>query len=305
MTISKKSIFSLKRDKEELYLTQVFAYLLSFDKDFCAAFLNKISGNEFNSTIEKIEAEVVMDTCQPDIVISLGDDKKIVIENKIDASFTTDQIQRYKNNSEVCAVYLLYRTLTDIDQANLADDAISWSEVFLFINQYIKTLDNSDSVKKYLFDNFCLYLKEKGLAMEKVSWEIINGTRALQNLMEQIKIALQSFKKDKSIFNFKTVTNSTSSYTGWEVSLNKDESFAVYIQYSPTIIFSYFNDNYDWSKKYKNISKEIPELNWGNNNWLLNILKIIDGCFLCSSVDDQFSMIKKFIADSIDQFNKK
>ena len=58
--------------------------------------------------------------------------------------------------------------------------------------------------------------------MEQVGWEIINGTKALQHLLNQIKIALQSFKQNKSILNVNIVKGSTSSYTGWEVILNKD-----------------------------------------------------------------------------------
>ena len=127
-----------------------------------------------------------MENGQPDIIIDFSKNKRIAIENKISANFTLNQIENYCNNKNVEAVYLIYKTISDVKQACLAKKAISWSEVFLFAKKYLESMKDKKTIEYFLFQNFCSYLKEEGLAMERVTWEILKGTEALQNLIDHI-----------------------------------------------------------------------------------------------------------------------
>jgi len=300
-----KNIFSLKRNQDEPYLTQIFSYLLQFDPSFCRKFINEILKFRYDE-IDFIKAEEPMENGQPDIVIHFPGNKKIILENKISATFTLDQIEKYQKNKNVESVYLVYKTISDVDQACLAEKAVSWSEVFFFIKKYVESMKNVKTVKYFLFHNFCSYLKEEGLAMEKVTWEIIKGTKALENLINQIKAALESFKKKKEIIGFSTPYKSDK-YIGFRVTLDNKKEFEVNLLYYPTIIFSCFYNKGGSSNGYELLDKKIPavaEQGWTEEYWHLDSFGIEDRYYLSSSVEKQMDIIKELISNSIIRYNQ-
>jgi hypothetical protein len=300
-----KNIFSLKRKQDEPYLTQIFSYLLEFDSAFCKKFISEVLEVKFDEIIG-IKPEASMENGQPDMIINFSGNKTIAIENKISANFTLNQIENYLKNENVEAVYLIYKTISDVNQARLAKKAISWSEVFLFAKKYLASIKDETTIEYFLFQNFCSYLKQEGLAMERVTWEILKGIEALQNLINQIRCTLEAFKEKKEVLGVKNVSNSTSTYTGWEVILDKEEKFYVYLLYHPTIIFSYFCDKGEWAENYELINQKIPTLDyWDDSHWHLKSFELEKNHYLSSPVEDQMSIIKDFISRSIKRYNEE
>jgi len=299
-----RNIFSLKREKDEPYLTQIFSYLLELDSTFCKKFLNEMLELKFDEIVS-IKSEETLENGQPDIVINLSKNKRIAIENKITANFTLDQIEKYQKSRNVEAVYLIYKTISDPNQACLAKKAISWSEVYLFTENYLNSIRNEKTIEHFLFQDFCSYLKEKGLAMQRVTWEILRGAEALQNLIKQVRGTLETFKEKNEISGVNGAKNSTCNYTGWEILLGNEDKFYVYLIYYPTIILSYFYDNGDWSDQYELINKKIPALtDWQDDHWYLESFRVEDHHYLSSPIEEQILLIKNFISRSIQRYNE-
>ena len=119
-----------------------------------------------------------------------------------------------------------------------------------------------------------------------------------------------TFKEKKEIIGVNNLTNSTSSYTGWEVILDKkkEERFNVYLLYYPTTILSCFYDESDWSDDYELSNKKIPilaELYWADYHWHLDSFEIEEYHYLSSSVEEQIAIIKEFVSRSIARYNQE
>lgn len=196
-----KSVFSLSPNIDEPYLTQVFAFILKSDNQFCSFLVSNIFGLKSTGEILDIIPESSADSGRPDIVIRC-ENERIAVENKIDAAFTINQIERYK--TEFRYVFLIYRYLSEPAQANYATDSFTWYKIYSATKSYIQKLSDSYNViNKYLLKQFIAFLEETNMGAEKVSWEILDGTRSLFNLYTQILEALERLKGRKQIGKYK------------------------------------------------------------------------------------------------------
>lgn len=239
------------------------------------------------------------DSGRPDIVIKCENEQRIAIENKIDAAFTVNQIERYK--AEFKYVFLIYRYLSEPAQANYATDSFTWYKIYSATKSYIEQLpDNYNVINKYLLNQFLAHLEDTNMGAEKVSWEILEGTRSLFNLYTQIQEALERLKGRKLIGKYK-MGGTGVWYVGWQLLLDKKEDFNVYVHHYPFRFFSGFYDKDDWSSKYKRIREMYPDLNWVN--WyFLDELDFNKTHFLCFSVDEQVNTIVEFLEHSIQKY---
>lgn len=287
-----KSIFGLSSTKDEPYLTQVFSYLLESDRQFCNFLINDIFDLRLDTRVKEIVPEASADNGRPDIVLVCENSIRIAIENKIDASFTTNQLKRYKIEFEY--VILIYKFLSEPEQVDFATKSISWYSICSKIREYVHDLnDKYDLINKYLLTQFVGYLEETNMAIEKVSWEIQNGTKSLLNLFSQIMEAFERLKGNKQIMKYKSA-GSSSIYTGWEVTLDKEDSFSVYVFYDPLLVISSFYDVEDNSSKFKRLGELYPSINWASY-WHMETFDIGKNHFLCLSVDEQIGTIVEFL----------
>ncbi|TET52011.1 MAG: hypothetical protein E3J53_04120, partial [Desulfobacteraceae bacterium] len=234
------SIFSLRQTKDEPYLTQVFSFLLNSDEEFC----NFLITNVFNVTsagaVKTIEPERLSDSGRPDIAIKC-ENARIAIENKIGAEFTKDQVPRYQKDFDY--VFLFYKFLKDRQQANFCTESFTWYKIYSEVKRYIKSLPHDyDLIDRFILNQFIKYLEESGMGIEKVSWEIINGTKSLFNLYPLMAESFERLVKANEIESCKMCGQSYW-YYGWEVVIDEQDSFYVYLIYNPFNILTCFQDD--------------------------------------------------------------
>jgi len=285
------SIFSLSRIKDEPYLTQVFSFLLDSDRQFCNFLLENIFDLKNTGEVLQIIPEATTESGRPDIVIEC-EKTRIAIEDKIGADFVGDQIKKYKRECQY--VFLIYKYLTDPNQAKDATKYFTWHKIYSETKEYIESLPNNYGIiDRYLLEQFLQFLEETGMAMERVGWEIVNGAKSLLNLFAQITEAFERLKSMGQITDYSS-WSATSSYNGWQVTIGNDALY-VYVCYFPLFVFSYFFDKEDRSLEYKRVSEVHPELAfWERNSWHLGTLDIKETNFLCLTADKQIDAIVEF-----------
>ena len=294
------SIFGLSSREDEPYLTQVFSFVLESDKRFCNFLIKDVFELPLAGEIKKIIPEASSESGRPDITLEC-ENARIAIENKIGADFTDKQIERYKKEFEY--VFLIYKLLNDPEQAGFATKSFTWYDIYSIMKKYIQNLSYSyDAINKYLLNQFIYFLEETNMGIEKVSWEILNGTKSLLNLTAEISEALTRLKGKQEILNYKWAS-STAWYTGFQVLLGNNDSFNIYVYYNPLLVFTCFDDEEDWSPKFKRLIEVHSEVNWGRTYWHLDTLDISKNHFLCLSVDEQINTIVEFLERTKQKYN--
>jgi hypothetical protein len=231
----------------------------------------------------KFETQQSNSSGRNDVVIT-DDDVIIVFENKWDSQTYLEQLHRYDNeltNKSKQWRFLIHLT-KDYEQigATFANrfKKISWSELY----NALKRVDPTD---KYLRDQFLLFLEEGGIAMEKVSWEIVNGAKSIYSLIKIIDRACEElgFKS-----NWGTTSNDYTSQ--WIPKYN----LGVYFYHKEASL--YFTS----ATPIHGVEMEKPE--WLNNQYAIKF-DFDTHCFFHKNLEEQIKIIKNFILDLSSKLN--
>jgi hypothetical protein len=186
---------------DENYLTESFVFvvntLLHQEHSIGIEILNKLCGNNSECSFEidedvSVSTQEVTEQGTPDIRV-FTPNKLIYIEVKHDSPVDPEQLKRYKKDLEsssatIKRLILLTKFLADFDEhEGIPDKHVRWSEV----HDWLANVKPQDSVAAYLIKQFKSFLEVKGMSIEKVGWEYINGVPALFNLLKMIEEVLQ------------------------------------------------------------------------------------------------------------------
>ncbi|MBI9045157.1 MAG: hypothetical protein JEZ06_11775 [Anaerolineaceae bacterium] len=108
-----------------------------------------------------------------------------------------DQLERYYSYLDQLhfletQLVLLTRSRHSIQETSLDPNLfhhICWHE----ISGWFSEIPVRDEVACYFVDQFQDFLKKKGMSMEKVTWEFIEGIPAMVNLMNMLAAAISEF----------------------------------------------------------------------------------------------------------------
>jgi hypothetical protein len=197
---------------EENFTTETFVYILKFSqinntkllKSFLAFFLN------LDEQIDKY-SDIMIDTqrpfstkdktlAYPDITIEFKERLLVLIEVKINSSINIyetengeiiNQLQKYDR-----IIYNLDKKifLLNKSKSTINSNQFQWFQIYSFLEKYY----SDNPVEKFLINNFMFYLKEKNMSIPKVSYELMKGIESLNNLIEQLKIALADYSATPS-----------------------------------------------------------------------------------------------------------
>lgn len=306
-----KSIFSLGvgNNLQETYLTRVFTFVLRNVSLYPKYLLGALFKEEIHE-VDSIDAEVRTDSEQPDIVIgystSRGQKNELVIENKIGADFTPDQLIRYKKKYN--RVFLVYKYLPEPNQVKVSDAAQAWYKVYSETKKLIENqspfLNDVDDVEKYILEQFIYFLEENNMGIEKVEVDIKNGLKSLKNLYSEINASLEEIKK----LNLKITQISRGEfYIDWSLGTNDKKIMRCCLYYFPLRFFTYYEPQTEEKNPIgKKIKEKYPDivddLGWREIWRIINDFPF-DESFFGSPPEDQVSKIKKFIEESFNQLS--
>lgn len=188
----------------ENFITEVFAHLLrhflQFEPEIAVSILDKITDSRLHMNLEQtgrvlIKTHPSTDQGRPDIEIRYHD-FLIFIEVKVDSDFDDKQLSGYR--SELAKSGISETVLTTItkypyahyqkDTEEQPDVDICWHQIIDWIKD--KQLDYDTS--RYLANQFIELLFERGVAMEKVSWELKEGLNSFRNLIAMLSEVVAS-----------------------------------------------------------------------------------------------------------------
>ncbi len=317
-----QNIFLLcKVDKKEEYLSSIAAYVFNQVPQFCFWLVKEKLGVKIDSSYEDYDVSVETESCltgedlgRVDIEITLrkkdGDPIWIAIENKIGADFTetqtsnsddyVKQIDKYIKDYGKDNVFLFYKWIHDVEQANNAKSKISWNEVYHFVKEYLRNEKNKRKKEdQFILEQFCDYLVKERLAMQKIGWEIINGAKALTDLHNMIEGCLEKLKNAKQILKYRR--KSVMPHLFWltfDTTAAGTDEYALIYHFERGILYSACNKS-----KSKQGNKDMNEV-LESTDWkfsYINEMKLDapDNSFLCKDQSGQEEVIYKFILESI------
>ncbi len=187
--------------QDENFMTEAFVYLLQFLQEHeqvaAVQLFKKISNGHIDVTAADcnevtIITQVATSDGRPDIqiksTISLG-----YIEVKSESGLGLDQIKRYRSalsKSGYADTFLVLLTKYPLGNGlnhHKPDLCLRWSDIYEYLTQLIITKDLS----RYVVDQFKQFLESKGIVMDHVSWQLVEGVTSLHNLLNMIGKAIE------------------------------------------------------------------------------------------------------------------
>jgi hypothetical protein len=228
----------------ENFLTEAFAHLLrnllTNESEIGASLLTYLTNGIVSihqSGVDNVSVETQVSTpygC-PDILIHTPQ-HRVYVEVKDEALPSDTQISRYRQDLERFpsdvhkGVILLTRyAVVPTSEKEEPDCYRRWHQIAELLEK--KRPGACNVVTVYLMDNFLDFLKEKGMAIEVVGYELFAGVYALQNLLAMIGEALTSCK-------IPIYTKIAAwAYKGYYIDPSRKHFFGVYYDEPTSLIF--------------------------------------------------------------------
>lgn len=243
----------------ENYLTESFVYLLRliFTEHHAAGFelLSKLLDIPFLENIQTpalpiFVTQEMVEGGIPDIAITLNTELLAYIEIKHDAPLGDGQLEYYKKLLDKSgyphqALILLTRSKQSANETTLPPDQYShvcWYEV----HAWLQDLLGLDSVLDHFINDFLVFLEEKNMSLQKVSWEYGNGVKSLIDLTAMLEAALSE------VFpNSKTSKTAGWSWRGFYLDdFQQDKRYFIGLRYDDSMTIS-FEDNLSTSTSFR------------------------------------------------------
>jgi len=281
----KSSLFSAlwsKKDIPEDFRTEILSFVLNIlsKKGELRSLFQKmqISINKFE--LPEISTQKTTATERFDIFIE-DSDKLIIFENKWDSPTDTNQLIRYDT-------YLSASLKKDKFLIHLTKDYRP-IDPSLFENKFYKRnwSDVYETLKEFRDDIVCeeflKFLEEEGIAMEKISQEIINGSKSLYNLTKVIERACQEMRMTH---RWGSGGSTDGGYTSQSIT-GEEGTISVYFRFKPSKL--YFCK---WSAQGNPYPEKLP-IKWNDNYGIY--FDFDEYNFFDKNLEKQVGCIKDFI----------
>jgi hypothetical protein len=275
--------------QEENFLTESLVYLLnSFlerEAEIGLAILARLCGDKTKDWFDQlnqiaITTQFTVEEGRPDIIIEIGLNKIVFIEVKHDSSLGFEQLESYYSHlrslqTKETQLVLLTRSRHSIQGTSLDRHLfhhVCWYE----ISGWLSEAEIQDEVISFLIEQFLEFLKEKGMNMEKVTWEYIRGVPAMVNLVNMIGTAISEVAPESSVR--KTVG---ASWAGYYL-----EGIFIGFRFADPLLVVFEN-------------------NAGNSPTFKRDLYLEKAHFFSLSAGEQLECLIEFVGTSLDEFSKQ
>jgi hypothetical protein len=193
--------------QDENFTTEALAHLLrrlcEHVSDVAARLLSELTGKSIvfmpeEVKVATIRTQVTIPHGRIDIEISCPG-CLVYVEAKVESGLGWKQLERYKSDLEEAkagkgiartALVFLTKYLEELDAR--FDPPVRWHHIGEWLSDWRQQRTINDPVSVYLVDQFLGYLKQKGMIMEPVTWELGTGSRSLHNLLVMLSEAAQA-----------------------------------------------------------------------------------------------------------------
>ena len=198
--------------QDENFTTDAFAHLLrhlvSEEPEAAARVLARITGREcWDSLLQAPpESRRVETVTQGPVAEGVLDIKVeapgvlVYIEVKTGSDVNPDQLRRYRAELERAVAHekvLVLLTRKHVDLTRIPtrlDNAVRWFQVGEWLEELKLANQNEKSrVTAYLIRQFTGFLKERGMSVDKVTWQLTDGVRSLVYLKQMLYEAVSNF----------------------------------------------------------------------------------------------------------------
>lgn len=207
-----KRLCPLASQQEENFFTESLAHFLCYLIDHEPAMASellfeltgvKFSSDEIRTNRPRVRTQVLSEKGRPDIEIET-DASLILIEVKIGAKLGKKQLERYQEalaqRAKGKLSILATLSLDPLEVSETIREKVierSWYEIASWVNLRIEA-GLSSQLTKYLSDQFCGLLRERGMLVQKVDDSLKSGMNAYKNLSKMIRqVAKERWKTTK------------------------------------------------------------------------------------------------------------
>lgn len=190
--------------QDENFLTEAFVHLLQsllqIEPSHGCLILSRLTGGACKIPVAEVDlvsltTQVTTDLGRPDIEVTTPD-CLVFIEVKKESGLGHLQLERYRAQLQKRAgffsatklVLLTRYPITYGVNAEKPDVHIRWME----IGEWLEELQFDSEVTKFLVEQFLGFLYERGMKMEKVTWQLVEGQRSLRSLLAMVEEAISA-----------------------------------------------------------------------------------------------------------------
>ena len=243
------ALYTYASQQDENFTTEAFVHLLRHlqihEPKIACAFLDFLTKErirfEPNECLKlQIRTQWSFSGGTPDILIR-GPDHFVIVEVKVEAQPGVTQLDRYreqlkKQNERHTCLTLLSRYPVDSNEKVKADECVRWHGIGRLLDDQ-NVAKVSEPVSAMLIRQFLEFLRERGMAMEKVGWELTRGVQALLSLMTLLEEAIDSSKEIKNRGRL-----GGTGHNGFDLSINGTRCWSgVYLSRPQVLVFEAYN----------------------------------------------------------------
>lgn len=190
----------------ENFTTDAFAHLLSYlrlhQPKVAAVIFRDLTDNRLEISDEEcsktlIATQVRMSEGTPDIKITFPG-RVVLVEVKVDSSPCAEQLASYAAYLRSLRVgthlVLLTRYAVTVDRPEISRNFVRWYQLAESLRKQVS--QSRDPIATYLLTEFTDFLRERGMTMERVSWQMVEGIKSMVSLVDMLEEALVSAKGD-------------------------------------------------------------------------------------------------------------
>ncbi|SFI05228.1 PD-(D/E)XK nuclease family protein [Planctomicrobium piriforme] len=191
--------------QDENFTTDAFAYLLRKlllrEPAIGIELVNWLTGDRLglypqDASGVSIRTQISTELGRPDLEIRTAD-ALAYVEAKVESGLGDRQLHRYleelNRDSAVTKVLVLLTRYPEEIANEIRDQVVCrrWHQVAQALEQ-IALPRIVDSVGAYLVEQYVEFLKERGMSIDQVTWEMTEGIRAFRNLIEMMREAVSA-----------------------------------------------------------------------------------------------------------------
>jgi hypothetical protein len=261
-----------------------------------------------------LKTQVATNVGRPDVEIQTIR-HRVFLEAKVESGVGSFQLEKYRGELETCGAErtaLLLLTRYPVPPEVLGgkpDKCVRWYEIADWLTAELAAGTIKDPVSRHTVGQFLGFLSARGMTMEQVGWEMVQGVRALRNFLALLAEAARacglSAKPSKVPFGLSAKPGKGPGSAGFSLQKSQVHCFLLGFNYEAPGTLHLHTDQIgvDPDKAVKLGKGSVGEWKWSPNGraWGMELeLESEEVHFFARSRASQMQCLEKFIGEFLD-----